>query len=101
MDADLTALDWIMLRSDDVKSVLAAHGLHNARVVGWAGAGSWAPSGVPAEIQVDLPEVTDLTSGDLKRLDDQLSELVGVSVVVWAVRPGEAVVLPGEKIRYL
>lgn len=98
---DLTALDWIMLRSDDVKRVLAGHGLHNARVVGWAGAGKWMPESVPAEIQVDLPEVTDLMSGDLKRLDDQLSELVGVSIVVWAVRPGGAEVLPGEKIRYL
>lgn len=45
--------------------------------------------------------MTDLTSGDLKRLDDQLSELVGVEVVVWAVRPGEAEVLPGAKVRYL
>lgn len=90
-----------MLRAVEVKAVLAGHGLHNARVVGWAGASKWMPASVPAEIQVDLPEVTDLTSGDLKRLDDRLSALVGLNVVVWAVRPGEAEVLPGEKIRYL
>lgn len=92
-------LDWIMFRRDEVKAVLAGHGLNNARVVGWAGAAK--DLGGPAEIQVDLPEVTDLTSGDLARLDHELSELVGVELVVWAVRPGEAQVLPGEKISYL
>ena len=99
--SDLLALDRIMLRAVQVKAVLAGYGLHNARVVGWAGASKWMPASVPAEIQVDLPEVTDLTGGDLKRLDDRLSALVGLNVVVWAVRPGEAEVLTGEKIRYL
>ena len=76
-----TLLDWIMLRRDEVKAVLAAHGLNNARVVCWAGAAK--DLGGPAEIQVDLPEITDLTSGDLARLDHELSELVGVELVVW------------------
>ncbi len=98
---ELTPLDWIMLRAAEVKAVLAGVGLHNARVVGWAGANMQAVAGVHAEIQVDLPPTTDLTSGDMKRIDDQLSELVGLPVVVWATRPGEAEVLPGEKIRYL
>ena len=94
-----TPLDWIMLRREDVKSVLDAHGLANARVVGWAGAGKDLPG--PAEIQADLPQVTDLTSGDLARLGSELSTIVGLEIVVWAVRPGEGKVLPGEKIRYL
>lgn len=96
---DPTPLDWIMLRREDVKSVLDAHGLANARVIGWAGAGKDLPG--PAEIQADLPQVTDLTSGDLARLDRELSAVVGLEIVVWAVRPGEGKVLPGEKIRYL
>ncbi len=96
---DPTPLDWIMLRREDIKSVLDAHGLANARVVGWAGAGKDLPG--PAEIQADLPQVTDLTSGDLARLDRKLSTIVGLEIVVWAVRPGEGKVLPGEKIRYL
>ena len=99
---DITPLDRIMLHGAAVKALLDGHSLHNARVVGWAGAGKdYSDVGVPAEIQVDLPEVTDLTSGDLARLDRELSELVGIEVVVWAVRPGERRVLPGEKIRYL
>ena len=77
------------------------HGLLNARVVGWAGAGKDFGPRVPAEIQVDLPEVTDLTAGDLARLDHVLSALVGVEVVTWAVRPGGADVLPGERVRCL
>ncbi len=98
MDA-LTPLDRIVLRANEVKGLLAGHGLHNARVVGWAGAGK--DLGGPAEIQVDLPEVTDLTSGDMARLDRELTALVGIEIVTWAVLPGEAEVLPGEKIRYL
>ena len=98
---DLTALDWIMLHADQARDLLASHGLQRPRVVGWAGAGSWAPSGVPAEIEVDLPEVTDLTGGDLARLGRELSELVGVEIVVWASPPGESRVLPGERVRYL
>lgn len=79
--------------------MLDAHGLANARVVGWAGAGKDLPG--PAEIQADFALATDLTSGDLARLDRELSTIVGLEIVVWAVRPGEGKVLPGEKIRYL
>jgi len=86
MDA-LTPLDRIVLRANEVKGLLAGHGLHNARVVGWAGAGK--DLGGPAEIQVDLPEVTDLTSGDMARLDRELTALVGIEIVTWAVLPGE------------
>lgn len=98
---DLTPLDRILLRANEVKALLAGHGLLNARVSGWAGAGKDFGPKVPAEIQVDLPEVTDLTTGDLARIDRELTALVGIEVVTWAVRPGEADVLPGEKIRYL
>lgn len=98
---DLTPLDRIMLRANEVRALLAGHGLLNARVVGWAGAGKDFGPRVPAEIQVDLPDVTDLTSGDMTRLDRELTALVGIEIVTWAVRPGEAEVLPGEKIRYL
>ncbi|MGJ3510130.1 hypothetical protein [Enemella sp. A6] len=98
---DLTPIDRILLRAHEIKQVLDGHGLHNARVVGWAGAGHEGVPGVPAEIQVDLPEVTDLTSGDLARLDREISAMVGVEVVVWAERPGEARVLSGERIHYL
>jgi len=94
---DLTPLDRIMLRAKGVKALLAGHGLLNARVVGWAGAGKDFGPRVPAEIQVDLPEVTDLTSGDMARLDRELTALVGIEIVTWAARPGEADVLPGEK----
>lgn len=55
---DLRPLDWILLRRDDITAHLARFRLTNPRVVGWAGAGSNLPG--PAEIQVDLPEVTDL-----------------------------------------
>lgn len=98
---DLTPLDRIMLHASEVKAVLEGHGLLNARVVGWAGAGKDLGRTVPAEIQVDLPEVTDLTAGDLAKLDRALNALVGVRVVTWPIRPGEADVLPGEKVRYL
>lgn len=72
-----------MLRSEDVKALLTGVGLPNARVVGCAGAGKdHSDVGVPAEIQVDLPEITDLTSGDLARPDRELTALVGIEVVV-------------------
>lgn len=98
---DLTPLDWILLRRDEVKALLAGHGLYNSRVVGWAGAGQAATSGVPAEIEVDLPETTDLTGGDLARLGSELTALLGIAVLVWAVPVGENKILPGEMIRYL
>lgn len=96
---DLTAIDWIMLRREDVRRVLDARGLANARVVGWTGAGEELPG--PAEIEVDLAQVTDLTSGDLARLGRELTTLVGVEIVVWAAVPGDGIVRSGEKIGYL
>ncbi|GAA1703893.1 hypothetical protein [Propioniferax innocua] len=92
-------LDWIMLRADDVKALLAGRGLGNARVIGWAGAGKDLPAA--AEIAVDLPEVTDLTAGDLAALDREVSALVGLDVIVVPQRPGEREMLPGERVRYL
>lgn len=96
---DLTPLDRIMLHAHEIKQALEGHGLHNARVIGWAGAGKDLPG--PAEIQVDLPAITDLTAGDMFRLGRKFSELVGIEIHLGAERPGEAKVLPGEKIRYL
>ncbi|MDO4613961.1 MAG: hypothetical protein Q4B10_07895 [Actinomycetaceae bacterium] len=95
----LVPLDWIMLRADDVKALLAGRGLRNPRVIGWAGAGKDFP--VAAEIAVDLPEVTDLTAGDLAGLDREVSVLVGLDVVVVPQRPGERDLLPVERVRYL
>lgn len=96
---DLMPIDRIMLRALEIGKMLEGYGLHVPRVVGWAGAGKALPG--PAEIQVDLPEVTDLTGGDLARLGHEISGLVGIEILVWAERPGEARVLPGERIRYL
>lgn len=59
---NLTPLDRITLRATEIKALLAGRGLLNARVVGWAGAGKDFGPKVPAEIQVDLPEVAYLTS---------------------------------------
>lgn len=101
MSDGLTPLARIMLHANEVKALLSGHGLLNARVVGWAGAGKDFGPNVPAEIQVDLPEVTDLTSGDLARLDRELTALVGIEIVTWAVRPGDREVRQGEKVRYL
>lgn len=94
-----TPLDWIMLRREDIKDLLAGYGMTNARVIGWAGAGKSFPA--PAEIAVELSGHTDLTGGDLAKIDREVGTLVGIEVVVVVQRPGEGTVLPGEKIRYL
>ncbi|MHA6510730.1 hypothetical protein [Tessaracoccus sp. Y1736] len=57
-------------------------------------------AGVPAEIEVDLPS-RRMTGGDLARLGNELTALIGLEVVVWAVPVGLARVPPGEKIRCL
>lgn len=98
---DTRPLDWIMHRRDEVAALLAGYGLHNARVVGWAGAGQAALNGVPVEIEVDLPESTDLTGGDMARLADEKTKMVGIDVLVWTVPVGERRILRGEVIRYL
>lgn len=95
----LVPLDWIMLRAGEIKLLLAGRGLGNARVIGWAAAGKDFP--VTAEIAVDLPEVTDLTAGDVAALDREVGALVGLDVVVVPQRPGEREVLAGERVRYL
>lgn len=96
---DLTALDMLLLRCEEVRDLLAGHGLVVPRVIGWAGTGLDLPG--PAEVAAELSGTTDLTAGDLARLDRELGELVGHEVVVVIQRAGEATVLPGEKVRYL
>lgn len=95
----LTPLDWIILHAEEVKQRLGSRGLTNARVTGWAGAGKALPG--PVEIAADLPPETDLTAGDVARLDRELETLLGFEVVVVAEQPGSRRVLPGERIRYL
>lgn len=96
---EITPLDLILLRREEVSAHLNAHGLRNARVVGWAGARLDLPG--PAEIEVDMPMVTDLTAGDLGRIGRDLTGLVGFEILVWPSPPGQRTILPGERVVYL
>ncbi|WP_029211917.1 MULTISPECIES: hypothetical protein [Arsenicicoccus] len=87
-----------MLRREEIKDLLAGYGMTTARVIGWAGAGKDLPG--PAEIAVDINAPTDLTGGDLAKIDREVGALVGLEVVVVVQRPGEGTVLPGEKIKF-
>ena len=100
MDA-LTRLDRTALRANAVKALLMGHGLLNARVSGWAGASRAFGARVPAEFQVDLPEVSGLTAWRPGQDRPRAHRTRGHRGGPWAVGSGEADVLPGEKIRYL
>lgn len=98
--SDWPAHEVLWLWRDQVRDHLHSRGFNEVRVAGLAAVNRSIP-GVPIELYVgDLPS-PDWAASDMARIDRELTDLLGLAVVVGVVPVGQECIAPGEAVKYL
>lgn len=98
MEADFPGHSMLLLYRDRIREILAREGMESARAAGLAATGRPMPAGVPVEIYVTIAGAHDWSSTDLRRVDQEVADLIGHPVVITHCPPGQERLLPGEEI---
>lgn len=101
MTSDFTAADVLLLYRERIVAMLAAHGMSAPRVAGLVGSGRPVPQGGAIELYVTVAGAHDWWSADMKRLGDEIGEMIGHPVLVIHRPEGREDLWPGEVIRPL